>query len=417
MQFEILEIPGHGAQATVCVAREVGRNEVICLKVLAADFGTGTDTAKRARDEARLLQRLDHPNIVAMRRSLEIDERIVMVMEWVKGEQLQRIVRKHGAIPVPLALAIIEKVASAALYAYELPESDGQPLRLVHRDLNLTNILLSGTGEVKVLDFGLARASFEDREVDTVITLRGTAGYSAPEGLTGDDGKIDVYSLGICLLYLITGHLPVLSKQKLSHDLRLSDVFTHMQDRGIGDGIYLELCALLRGMCAYHPDDRLDMAGVIQALAALGPDAAGLVEFSERHVRPLQEERSRLPAAEHPSYPELAFLESASSDDPKGDLRLRKLLREQRWFERESEVKWMLLSNPDWTGEPLLAYLDRAQRPWWQVWMPLPPREGVLAAMRLLQHRPETARRINKRLLKHKDAEIAELAAKLAASG
>ena len=93
---------------------------------------------------------------------------------------------------------------------------------------------------------------------------------------------------------------------------------------------------------------------------------------------------------------------------------MRKLLREPRWFEREAEVKWMLVANPDWTSQPLVEYLAAANRPWWQVWIAPPPREGILAALRLLGARANPdAIGIYKRFVRHRDTEIAGLAREL----
>lgn len=413
MRFEILEIPGQGAHATVCVARRLEQDQVVCLKVLHTAFGSDSEPAMRVRDEARLLDRLKHPNIVGLYERLEIDGRQVLVMEWVKGIELQRLVRKVGRFPASVALTIASRIAEAAEYAYNVPEPDGELLRLVHRDLNLTNVLLSVTGEVKVLDFGMARATFEDRESDTMVTLRGTAGYTAPEGLSTVAPKLDVYSLGICLLYMLTGHLPVFSKQKLSHDLRLAEVCDFLQEGAQDIPDFPAVRDLLRAMCAYLPEERIEMGEVIARLRAVNPVDADLNAFAE-HARQIHGERSTLPAAEHPAYVELAFLEASSDGASGGDLRLRKLLREPRWFDREAEVKWMLVLNPDWTADPFVEYLQAANRQWWQVWIAPPPREGILAALRLLEGRTTAGTKgVCRVLQRHRDVEIAALAKRL----
>ena len=126
-------------------------------------------------------------------------------MEFVEGVDLKRVL-DHGPVPVGAALEMIEEVASALASAFSAVGSDGQGVHLLHRDIKPSNIHLTPRGEVKVLDFGVARADFQDRESETRSIFFGSVGYMAPERMDGIDSHAgDVYSLGVVLAELILG--------------------------------------------------------------------------------------------------------------------------------------------------------------------------------------------------------------------
>jgi len=417
-RFEILEIPGAGAHATVCLARDLeSEGQQVALKVLRREFDPKSTEAKRARDEAVLLGVLDHPNIVKLHERLAVASREVLVMEWVVGAPLGLLVRRLGRLPPQVSLEIVRHAANAAYYAYNL-DYGGKPLRLVHRDLNLSNILLSIHGEVKILDYGLAKAEFDEREASTHVVLQGTAGYVAPEGLD-DQPSLDVYALGVCLFFMLTGHLPVLSRQRMAHAAGLSEqlswLHTELERAGIDPAPYE---ALIRGMCAHQTSDRLDMAGVLAAIGALQPEPEDLIVWADTHVHPLHMARPRVSdVREHPSFPELAFLLEGSAATAETDElcpqdeALREFLRQPDWSSRPAELKQILVEHPRWTAGPLLEVLASANRPWWKLFGPRPPVEATRLALRALAHRPsEAVTRCARGFCKHRDPAVRELA-------
>lgn len=421
-RFDVIEIPGSGAHAAVCVAFDRVSGDRVCLKVLRSDFGVSSSEAKRARDEARLLQRLDHPGIVGMRERIEIDGREVLVMEWVDGPPLSRVVRRLGRLPVGVALRIAREVAEAVDYAYHLTRANGRPLRLVHRDLNLNNVLIGVDGRVRILDYGMARAEFDEREAETLVALLGTAGFTAPEGLVriADNPKLDVYSLGICLFFMLTGHLPVLSRQRLAHASGLGEQLAFARARVQTDGVDPDpIDALIRSMCAWAPDDRPTMGEVVDRLRALEPPDVDLAAFAAREVAPIHDGRSRTPPQTHDAWPELAFLTRVpgpAAPTPPLDTgpALRALLRQPDWPGRPDEVR-ALATHAD-TG-PLLDALRAYLAPWWKVFARRPPADGALVLLELIAARPTpAARALCARLARHPDPRIAARAGEIARS-
>ncbi|MEZ4323284.1 MAG: serine/threonine-protein kinase [Myxococcota bacterium] len=420
-RFEILEIPGGGAHATVCLARDPRTPAAapVALKVLRLEFDGESVEAKRVRDEGVLLKAFDHPFIVKLHEQFTIDDREVLVMEWVEGPTLAAVVRKLGRIPVPVSFEIARRIAIAADYAYHL-EFRGKALNLVHRDLNLSNVLISIRGDVKILDYGLAKAEFDGREADTLVSLQGTAGYVAPEGLH-DQPCIDVYALGICLFFMLTGHLPVLSRQRIGHASGLSEQMSWMrkelQRQGEDPGPAEEL---VRWMCAYDAHKRPTMAEVVTRLSELLPTPVDLVAWADTNVHPIHMARLRIPPRAHASYDQLAFLEAPEPVDSKAvasaDAELRAFLSRADWHTRLSELKRLLAAHPRWTAEPLLDLLAPLDQPWWKFHLRRPSVPATRAALRMLAHRPGhdvTARAV--KLRSHRDRSVRELARKIAA--
>lgn len=427
-RFEILEIPGAGAHAAVCLAIDRTTGGRVCLKVLRTAFDPTSSEAKRVRDEARLLRRLDHPGIVKLIDALELEGRQVLVMECVDGPPVARLVRRLGHLPWGVALEIARHVASAVDYAYRLPGDEGRALRLVHRDLNLSNVLISIDGVVRVLDYGMARADFDEREADTHVGLLGTQGFTAPEGLVriADNPKLDVYSLGVCTFLMLTGHLPILSKQRVAHAASLAEQLAWARERlAAGGADPGPIDALLRSMCAFQPDDRPSMAEVAQTLSTLVPADVDLAGFAREHVVPLHEGRKRTPAAEHEAWAELQFLgeptvqpapvPSAPGPSVAGpsarspEVQLADLLSMPGWHSRPDDLRDCLASGAD--PLPAIALLRRFAAPWWQVFSRRPRVDGALVLLDVLADRPtDELRAVCHRLVLHRDARVAERA-------
>ena len=207
-RYRIEGIIGRGAFGTVYLADylgEEGFTRQVALKILNPDRENLEDIAQRLRDEARLLGLLRHRAIVHVDGLVFLNGRWTVVMEYIGGVDLQRLLTQ-GSMPVGPALEVVGEVAGALNVAYYTKHKDDEPLRLLHRDIKPSNILLTPAGEVKVVDFGVARAQFETRESDTSGTRFGSLGYMAPERLEFIDGpEGDVYALGAVLFELLAG--------------------------------------------------------------------------------------------------------------------------------------------------------------------------------------------------------------------
>ncbi len=209
-QLEIVELLGQGGMGAVYKARQPGLDRFVALKVLPAHLGGDPAFAERFAREARALARLGHPHIVAVHDFGQAEDFSYLVMEYVDGVDLRRVLRK-GRLTPEQALKIIPQVCDALQYAHEHG--------VIHRDIKPENILLDPKGQVKVADFGLAKLlnrAAGARGSETALTapeqVMGTLHYMAPEQLetpTTVDHRSDIYALGVLFYEMLTGHLPL----------------------------------------------------------------------------------------------------------------------------------------------------------------------------------------------------------------
>jgi serine/threonine protein kinase/Tfp pilus assembly protein PilF len=210
-QYRVTAKLGEGGMGQVYRATDTKLKRDVAIKVLPADFTHDEDRRARFEREAQLLAQLQHPNIAAIFGLEEWDGVRAIVMELVEGPTLaQRLVA--GSLPVNECLSIARQIAEA------LEEAHGKGI--VHRDLKPQNIKVTRTGQVKVLDFGLAKrdtaisGSLPDQATTQSLgtqagTVLGTVGYMAPEQVRGEevDGRADIFSFGCVLYEMLTGRL------------------------------------------------------------------------------------------------------------------------------------------------------------------------------------------------------------------
>jgi serine/threonine protein kinase len=157
-------------------------------------------------DEARLAARLDHPNIVKTLEVGEADGTQFIAMEFLDGQSLSRIISNVPDLPLGMHLWFIADVLRAIDYAHQLTGDDGKPLNVIHRDLTPQNIVVTHDGDVKILDFGIARA--EGRASQTVVgQFKGKATYMSPEQAKGRelDRRADLFSIGVMIFEACIG--------------------------------------------------------------------------------------------------------------------------------------------------------------------------------------------------------------------
>lgn len=196
-RFRIREVLGQGGFGTVYRADLFGAGgfvRPVALKMLRPEV-QHADAMARLRDEARMLGMLRHRSIVSVDELLVLDGRWTVVMEYIEGVDLSRLDRP---VPPGTCCEILQEVASALAMAWDEPTADGRVLRVLHRDIKPSNVQLTRTGDIKVLDFGIARADLGGREADTQSYLVGSPRYMAPERLEGEQvHESDIYSLGV----------------------------------------------------------------------------------------------------------------------------------------------------------------------------------------------------------------------------
>ncbi len=214
-RFHLRERIGVGAYGEVFLAEQEsqgGFRRRVALKLLNGELHDRAvaEAARRMRDEARLLGLLSHRNIVSVLDLVNVGGRWAVVMDYIDGPDLDAVLaaaRLSGQhVPPPAAFEITAAIASALEAAWRADDGNGADLCVVHRDIKPSNVLLTADGDVKVLDFGVARMSMAAREGRTGA-LVGTVRYMAPERVLreGDGPAGDVYALGATLAELLTG--------------------------------------------------------------------------------------------------------------------------------------------------------------------------------------------------------------------
>ena len=207
-RYRILSELGRGGMSNVylAVARGPGGvNKLVVLKALLPDLSTEPYALAMFLDEARLAAQLNHPNVVQTYEVGTESDRHVIVMEYLEGQSLSATVRRAEQLGSPLSLALHLRIVISVLeglhYAHELKAYDGAPLLLVHRDISPQNVFVTYDGQVKVLDFGIAKATSSSTHTATGV-VKGKIAYMAPEQIIGDqvDRRADVYSVG-CMLW------------------------------------------------------------------------------------------------------------------------------------------------------------------------------------------------------------------------
>ena len=205
-QYLLLERLGQGGMGTVYKAVHGLLKRVVALKVLPAACMSDARAIARFHREMEAVGRLNHPHIVQASDANEVDGTHFLVMEYVEGLDLAQVILQQGALPIAEACAIIRQALAGLQHAYEH--------NLVHRDLKPANLMLTLTGQVKILDFGLALL-YDDSSPHEDLTPRGhitgTMDYLAPEVVGGPgpiDTRADIYSLGCALYELVTGRPP-----------------------------------------------------------------------------------------------------------------------------------------------------------------------------------------------------------------
>ncbi|MGH9801643.1 MAG: serine/threonine-protein kinase, partial [Blastocatellia bacterium] len=199
--FRIEQKIGEGGMGAVYRGRDLILDRNVAVKALRPELAQQSDLVSRFREEARTLAKLNHTNVTAIYSFLPHGDNYAMIMEYVSGQPLDRILEEHGALDV---------VTAARLFCQALEGvAQAHALGIVHRDIKPANLLVTAQGEVKVTDFGIARVLGTARQTRTG-KLIGTLEYMSPEQVRGkdSDARADVYALGILLYEMVTGRVP-----------------------------------------------------------------------------------------------------------------------------------------------------------------------------------------------------------------
>jgi serine/threonine protein kinase len=280
-RFQLEECLGRGGFGEVYRATMTspsGIQSQVAVKVLHGDLDDASDALDRLRDEGRLLGLLDHPSIVRVIDLCRLEGRIALVTEYVMGADLKRCIRGSQPMPPAAVAEVVARLADALDTAWKTSAPDGTPLQLVHRDVKPANVRIGRRGEVKLLDFGIARASLRLTRTATNL-LVGSFGYLAPERLSvrPDVGPAaDVFSLG-CVWYEALTHRGLLTELEQPTQVALSmsprdfQAFVHERTAGL-EGPAREL---VTAMLAHDQAARPTAADVSRAAESMLASAAG----------------------------------------------------------------------------------------------------------------------------------------------
>lgn len=210
-KYLLHERVGSGGMAEVFKATyspEGGFEKTVALKKILPALAADAEFLKLFRLEAELCSRLNHPNIVQVLDFGRHEDSFFLSLEYIDGLSLKRVLDVYQQVGLPLsAVAYLGVELCQALdYVHRRVGPDGKPMNLIHRDLNPPNVLLSIVGEVKVADFGIARAATRV-DLTQVGVVKGKPGYLAPEQAAGEpiDGRVDLFALGVTLHEALTG--------------------------------------------------------------------------------------------------------------------------------------------------------------------------------------------------------------------
>lgn len=211
-QYILLEKVGSGGMAELFKAKKIGIEgfeRVLAIKRILPHLSSDEEFINMFIAEAKLVARLNHKNITAVYDFGKMGQSYFITMEYIRGKDLRGILKrckgKNIRLPVALAVFIAKEVASALSYAHRQKDNMGRNLNIIHRDVSPQNILISYDGDVKVVDFGIAKAGAHSKT--TTGVLKGKLSYMSPEQAWGKpiDHRSDIFSLGVVLYEMLTG--------------------------------------------------------------------------------------------------------------------------------------------------------------------------------------------------------------------
>ena len=268
--YRIVTRIASGGMGTVYLGEQLGVGgfrKTVGIKTIRRKWANDPRFRQLLIAEGKLVADLIHENIQQVYHLVEFGDTIAIVMEWVHGVTFEdintRLDERNEYLPPDLALFLVSRVARALAYAHRKRDPLGQPLNLVHRDVNPVNVFTSWQGVIKLADFGIAKAR-TDYPAEHTTERVGKAPYMSPEQVFGryTDARSDIFALGLVLFEMLTGEQlhPVESFDELADRHRNHTVpdprsWNPEIDAGIG--------VILNKMLAQEPQDRYQTAGAV----------------------------------------------------------------------------------------------------------------------------------------------------------
>ncbi len=199
--YKIQSKIGEGGMGAVYKGVDTMLDREVAIKALKPELASQTAIVERFRSEAVTLAKLHHPNIATLYSLLREGDELFMVLEYVRGQSLDEILNRRGALSADEVIPVFCQILDGINHAHEFG--------IIHRDIKPANMMLTETGTLKVLDFGIARLLGSNR-MTRAGNIIGTLEYMAPEQVRGleTDARSDTYSLGMMLYEMLTGKAP-----------------------------------------------------------------------------------------------------------------------------------------------------------------------------------------------------------------
>ncbi len=289
--YKIEEKLGEGGMGAVYRGVDTMLDREVAIKALRPELASQTSVVERFRSEAVTLAKLNHPNIATLYSMFRQGDEIYMVLEFVRGETLDNILQRRGALPAEEAVPVFCQVLDGINHAHESG--------IVHRDIKPANMMLTEKGTLKVLDFGIARLLGSAR-MTRAGNIIGTLEYMAPEQVKGQetDARSDIYALGMMLYEVLTGRLPFDTENEFEL-MKMQTEDMPPAPREINPAIPEAVEEAIMRAIQKNPDERFQTAGeMLEQLIEAGFSAQGTMHGATGTFKKLNTHPSRPPVSQ-----------------------------------------------------------------------------------------------------------------------
>jgi serine/threonine protein kinase len=263
-RYELIAQLGSGGMARIFLALQRSQiaSKLVVVKELRPELVDDDAFRTMFLDEARIALGLAHPNVISSFEVIAEGQQYCLVMEYLEGRSLGQLLRQVGRTRMPLLAHIwlLTEVLNGLHYSHELADLDGTPLRMVHRDVSPSNVFITRRGEVKLLDFGIAKAAGAIAQT-RLGTLKGKLGYASPEQLMGEaiDARSDIYAVGVLLWEALAERRRVVAETPAAMmQARLQNLELPLSQ--VRSGLPSELLAITERALAWDPEERFPTA-------------------------------------------------------------------------------------------------------------------------------------------------------------
>ncbi|MFI5184356.1 MAG: protein kinase [Vicinamibacteria bacterium] len=280
-RYEILAPLGKGGMGMVYKARDHTLEETVAVKVLRSEIAADLDMERRFRTEIRLARKVRHRNVCGIHEYGEEGGLRYIVMEYIEGVDLRKVLTEHGALPPEVAFDTCIHVAEGLQAIHDAG--------IVHRDLKTANLMRDGHGVVRLMDFGIAKQVGEGATLGATATglVVGTPEYMSPEQAQGGkiDHRSDIYALGIVAFEVFTGHVP------FKGETPIATIFKHLQEPPPLEGpeaptLPPSVVPVLKKALAKKADDRFSSCAEFAQAMTAARDAAGIAPLPSGPMTP-----------------------------------------------------------------------------------------------------------------------------------